>query len=142
VPTNPLTPDERFAVEDLLTEFAWRVDHGEGTTLHELFVEDGVIETPQFRLDGAAAIRERFTARAADTSRVSRHYWSNLRLSRTDEGVSAITNALTIINLAGASLELISGSSHDLIVRRGEGWAFRHRRLEVVFAGPVKEMPA
>ncbi len=125
----------RAEIEDLMSEFSHRVDNGLGATLHELFVEDGVIATPAFRLEGREAIRERFTARGADPNRRTRHYWTNLRLSQHGDAIHAISNVITAVNVTGQPVQLMGGSSEDIMVRTADGWAFKDRSLEIVFDG-------
>jgi hypothetical protein len=132
---DPVPADVRIAIEDLLTEFAFRIDNGLGASIDELFVEDGTITTPAFVLADRAAIRAQFTRRAHDTSRRSRHYWSNLRIARQGELIRATTNVLTVIKLAGSPPTIMIGSSSDTFAPRGDGWAFKDRSLEVIVEG-------
>lgn len=134
----------RLEIEDLLSEFSARVDEGRAATVHELFVESGRVETPQFVLANREEIRERFTARARDTSRKTRHYWSNPRYSGGADEVTVVTNVFTVIAITGKPALVTGGSSTDVVVRQGPGWVFKSRRLEVVFEGtlgPVEAHP-
>src|SRR5882672_3889901 len=76
---SPLLADDRSAIEALLSEFYWRLDHPGSGTVADLFTEAGTIVTPRFELAGRAAIAQWFAARA---QRTTRHRWSNLRLPR------------------------------------------------------------
>lgn len=134
---RPIPPSIRIAVEDLMTEFSARVDEGRGATVHELFVEAGRIETPLFVLSNREEIREKFTARARDTSRKTRHYWSNPRFSGDESEVTVVTNVMTVITVAGRPTMMTGGSSIDVVVPHEGGWAFRSRRLEVIFEGSL-----
>jgi hypothetical protein len=127
----------RGAIEDLMSEFSSRVDEGRGATVHELFIESGRIETPQFVLANRDEIRERFTARAKDPSRRTRHYWSNPRFSGDETAITVVTNVMTIINVEGQKTIVTGGSSTDIVVPQHGGWAFRSRRLDVVFEGTL-----
>jgi len=134
----------RVAIEDLLSEFSARVDEGRAATVHELFVESGRVETPQFTLSSREEIRQRFTARARDTSRKTRHYWSNPRFSGGSDEVTVVTNVMTVIAVAGKPTLITGGSSTDVVVKRNGGWAFQSRRLDVAFEGtlaPVEGKP-
>ena len=137
MPNATFDPGARDAITRLLTEFSARVDEGRAATVHELFVEDATIETPQFVLRSRDAIRERFTARARDTSRRTRHYWSNARFSGGPTEVTVITNVMTVIASAGVPTILTGGTSTDVVVHDGAGWAFRSRRLDVAFEGTL-----
>jgi hypothetical protein len=123
----------RVAIEDLMNEFSSRVDEGRGASIHELFIESGRIETPQFVLANREEIRERFTARARDTSRRTRHYWSNARFSGDETEITVVTNVMTMIKLEGDKTIVTGGSSTDVVVQEQGGWAFRSRLLDVVY---------
>ncbi len=132
---HTISPTTRQAVEDLITEFCYRVDWGRGDTVHELFTEDGVVDTPMFKLDGRDKIQERFTARARDASRKTRHFWTNLRLSGDEREIHAVTNAMTVITIVGGPTFTNGGSSIDVLVPGEGGLLFKSRRLEMVFEG-------
>jgi ketosteroid isomerase-like protein len=129
------------AIEALLTEFAYRVDHGQADRVHELFVADAVLSTPAFTLNGRDEIEARFGARAKDTSRKSQHYCTNLRLSREGETIVAESNALTVIVTDGAAPFMMSGTSRDECVRHDGAWVFRRRALSTIFEGDLSVEP-
>lgn len=135
VSSDRVSLETRVEIEDLMSEFSHRVDHGLGATIHELFVADGTITTPAFRLENQAQIRERFTARGADPNRKTRHYWTNLRLSRQGDTIRAVSNVVTAVSVTGAPSQLMGGSSEDVLVKTPSGWAFKDRTLEIVFDG-------
>ena len=93
-----ITLEMRVAVEDLLSEFATRVDDGRGDSVHELFIQTGSIETPAFNLVGKEQIQERFAARARDQTRKTRHFWSNPKFSGDPSRILVMTNVLTVVN--------------------------------------------
>jgi SnoaL-like domain len=126
----------RLAVEDLLTEFAARVDDGRGDSVHELFIEAGEIETPAFKLTGRAAIQQRFAARARDTTRKTRHFWSNPQFAGDESRITVTTNVMTVVNAEGKT-SLTGGTSLDVVVPSPDGFVFARRRLEVAFDGQL-----
>lgn len=127
----------RLAIEDLMSEFSSRVDQGGGSTVHELFIESGRIETPQFVLANREEIRQRFTARAQETGRMTLHYWSNARFSGDESEITVVTNVMTVIRASGGQTTVAGGRSTDVVVPHDGGWAFRSRRLDVVFEGTL-----
>ena len=137
-----ISPATQLEIGALLSEFADRVDEGRAATVHELFVPAGRIETPAFVLEGRDKIRERFTARANDKSRKSRHYWSNARFSGSDAEVTVVTNVMTVIAVSGGPTTLMSGSSTDVLVRDGNQWRFKSRRLGVTAEGVLGPLEA
>jgi hypothetical protein len=129
-------------LEALLTEFAFRADHGLAATMHELFVEDGSIRGPGLKMQGRGEITEQFAGRARDTVRVSRHLWSNPRFEKLDEHSYRVTTAVqTFIHrqaddetLPAAACTLVVGDSIDVIESCDDGrWRFRSRELVVMF---------
>jgi len=130
---------ERFAIEDLLTEFGWRVDHGRAASVAELFVEDGVLVTPMFALRGREQIAAHFTRRDAPGNVVSRHQWSNLRLEDLENGdVRALMIVHTQLGTRNTDGPVtpdhsMVGDSIDIVRRSAAGWRFVERKLEVAF---------
>lgn len=129
-------------VEALLTEFAWRADHGLAATVHELFTEAGTIRGPGLAMNGRREIAEQFAARGRDDRRVSRHLWSNPRFERLDGRAVRVTTAVqTYIHrladdgtLPAAAYTLVVGDSIDVVESCGDGlWRFRSRELVVAF---------
>ncbi|MGH7822097.1 MAG: nuclear transport factor 2 family protein [Candidatus Binatia bacterium] len=132
----------RLAAEELLSEFSARLDEGRADTVHELFVENGCIVTPQFTLANREEIRRRFTDRARDTRRRTRHYWSNARFSGDETEITVVTNVMTAIAVDGEPTIVMGGTSADVIVPANGGWAFRSRTLEVSFEGILPPVAA
>jgi hypothetical protein len=131
-----ITAEMRLGVEDLLSEFASRVDGGRGDSVHELFIQTGRIETPAFKLAGREEIQHRFAARARDQTRKTRHFWSNPRYSGDPSRVLVTTNVLTVVNVEGQT-SLMGGTSHDVVVPHAGSWAFAERRIEIAFEGDL-----
>lgn len=137
--SQQMTAEDRAAVEDLLTEFASRIDHGRAADVADLFTRDGRIVTPQFTLDGRDAIRAQFTERAKDGGRVSRHMWSNLRLNRI--GDNRIESQCVVQTYIGSGTppvvpqDVIVGDSLDIIAKENGVWRFAERRLVIAFLG-------
>lgn len=134
---SPLLTNERSAIEALLSEFYWRLDHPGSGTVADLFTEAGTIVTPRFELAGRAAIAQWFAARA---QRTTRHRWSNLRLTRAaDRSVAVdayLSTAAAPASAASAAAEVMISETHDIVVRDEKGaWQFAARKLSVVFEG-------
>jgi hypothetical protein len=127
------------AVGGLLTEFAWRVDEGRGDTVAELFTDDATVVTPHFSLEGRPAIHEWFSTRAT-LGRVSRHFWSNLRLTTEDGALIARAGSLTLVGSAPAPSQgarLSAGISRDRIVFVEGRALFASRELTLSFEGSI-----
>lgn len=135
-----LSAEERFAIQDLLTEFGLRVDHGRAATVAELFVADGVLATPMHTLEGRRQIEAHFARRDAPGTVVSRHQWSNLKLTVLEGGrVRAEMIVHTHLGTRGAGGpvrpdHVVVGDSLDVVERQGDGsWRFVERRLRIAF---------
>lgn len=126
-----------------MTEFAWRIDHGQADKVHELFIETGSVSAPGLTLNSREEIATTFANRARDKSRVSRHLWSNPRYEVLDENRVSVT---TVVQTFMASLSedeelpvanntFIVGDSNDVVRRDADNrWLFESRQLQVLFA--------
>lgn len=137
---SELSVEQRFAIEDLLTEFGQRVDHGRAASVAELFVEDGRLVTPMFTLQGREQIAAHFSRRDLGGTVQSRHQWSNLKLGSMGEGrMRAETIVQTHLGTRrdGGPTQpdhVMVGDSIDVLARQADGsWCFVERRLHIAF---------
>lgn len=135
---NKVDAAARAEIESLLTEFCWRVDHGEAASVAELFIEHGRVITPMFTLEGRAQIAAHFLKRDGDKTILSRHQWSNLRL--TPESPTRVRADMIVQTHLGqqgppvAPLGLMIGDSLDVVEKGSDDvWRFVERRLHVAF---------
>ena len=133
-----LYPEDRLEIEGLLTEFAWRVDHGEGGAVGDLFTEDGVVATPMFEFKGRAEIARRFAERAQAAGRVSRHVWTNPRMTPLSDNRARVQSIVQTYVGHGETPtvpeDLMVGDSLDVVEKGADGrWRFVERRLVVAF---------
>lgn len=135
---SALPADTRAAIEALLTEFYWRLDHPDDGTVADLFIAEGTIVTPRFELAGRDAIATWFAARPR---RTSRHSWSNLRLSATEGGVDVdayLTTAAAPLAAGAGGADIMISETRDRVVATGNArWLFASRRLTTVFEGQL-----
>src|ERR1700730_12135316 len=75
---------ERAAIEQLLGDFAWHADRGEGVLLAGLFMPDGVLVVGGQELHGCEQIAQDCHRRGIGSTRKTRHVWSNLRITRRE----------------------------------------------------------
>ena len=121
----------------LVIEHAWRVDHGRADTIHELYVDDGVLDvgTP---LRGRQAIHEWGRQLVADAPwRSIRHACANMRFAAVGPNAAEGTTLLTVFMVAGTAaattLPFNVGEDHDRFVRTEHGWKFVSRRWVSLF---------
>ncbi len=87
----------RPAIDQLIVEFAYLIDHGRGTEVHQLFTEDGIYgRSTGDRAVGRHAVREAYIRRAQLPLYTTRHLFSNLRLEERADGEIAGTCLLTL----------------------------------------------
>src|SRR6266852_3062949 len=83
-PEATVTYFERAAIEQLLSDFAWHADRGEGVSLADLFMPDGTLVVGGQELHGRHLIAADCHRRGIGTTRKTRHVWSNLRFTRRE----------------------------------------------------------
>jgi len=134
-----ISPEDRIAIENLLTEFGWLVDHGRAGEVADLFTEQAVLATPMFTLSGSEAIAKQFSKRAKDDTRISRHIWTNLRLTALAEDrvkAEMIVQTYVATGKPPAKTDgLVVGDSLDIVEKQDGVWRFSERRLVVAFKG-------
>jgi uncharacterized protein (TIGR02246 family) len=81
-PEAAVTYPERAAIEQLLGDFAWHADRGEGVLLAALFMPDGILVVGGQELHGRERIAADCHRRGIGATRKTRHVWSNLRVAR------------------------------------------------------------
>ena len=137
--SHAVPADDRAAIEDLLTEFYWRLDHAGAGSVADLFTESATLVTPRFSLSGREQIARWFEGRTSGAPRTTRHSWSNLRLRPIEhDKLSAEAHVMTAAAThdQSATIEVMIGDTTDLIVREGgAGWRFAARRLDPTLEG-------
>lgn len=87
----------RPEIEALIAEFAYLIDHGRGTEVHELFTEDGVYgRSTGERSEGREAVRQAYLRRAQLPPKTTRHLFTNLRLDWNERGELTGTAMMTL----------------------------------------------
>ena len=123
---SELSDLDYIAISRVVTECVWRVDHGEGNTVYELYTDDGEIwfEGQQFSV-GKAAIREWGNNRL-DPSTI-RHLVLNQRFV-SDGPDRAVGTTVEVVfhsekhNGADTTLPLMVGEMDWRFVRTAAGW--------------------
>lgn len=133
----------RAAVDAVLADWAWHLDHGEYDQLAALFTEDALFVTGGLELRGRAAITARYTARTQVRS--TRHTYSGLRVSR--DGPGRLRALSTWVNYAvnkpvpvdDVGVYLVA-DFHDVLTWNPDGdeWLISERRIIPVFREPSR----
>lgn len=130
----------RQAIEQLVAEHAWLIDHGQADRVAALFTEDARLLGIGPDKVGQAAIQAWAAERAAMTGRRSRHVQSNLRLVAVSAVECRGTVVLTLYRHDGPGkaepAPLMVAEYDDTYRKREDGvWRFAERRLSVLFGG-------
>jgi hypothetical protein len=140
---NSVSQEEFAGISDLLTEFYWRLDHGGGRGLTELFAPNGRFVLPKRSFDDPAEFERWAIERASDGTFVSRHLWTNLRLNTVGERQARAEGNIVIFQRHGSDTGMIVGNFVDLVERGSDGrWRFLERHAHVDFEGPVADSRA
>lgn len=144
--TTAVDPTLSARIGALITEFCWRVDGGEGDRVAELFTDEATLTTPHFTLTGRQEIHDWFSVRADPTKRLSRHFWTNLRVTAIDGArYKAQAYAMTVVGAPPApasGANVMIGVSTDVIEVEGDQALFVSRTLDVTLQGRLEETPA
>lgn len=128
----------RLAIERLIYDHAWLIDHGQADRVPELYTEAARMLGVGPDKVGRSAITAWAQERAAMTTRRSRHVQSNIRL----EAVSpTVVNGTVILTLyrhdgdgPGSPAPLLIGEYEDVYQRGADDdWRFSERKLSVIF---------
>ena len=138
--TEAIEPADRLAIEALIYEFGWLIDHGEAQKLPGLFTDDGRVLGVGPDKVGQQAIGDWGRERAGMRQRRSRHVQSNIRLQAISASVASGTVILTLYRHdgegPGSPSPLLIGDYQDVYERGSDDrWRFSERSLTVHFGG-------
>ncbi|MBR1217699.1 nuclear transport factor 2 family protein [Bradyrhizobium sp. U87765 SZCCT0131] len=127
----------RTAIEAVLIEWAWLIDHGRATEAAVLFTADAEQSIAGVVASGNAAISAGLQRRAALTQRTSRHVVSNIRLDLAANGDIAVSSILTLYrsdDAAWPARPIMVADVADTFRRTDDGWRIHTRTVSPVFA--------
>ena len=128
-----ITVEDRVAIESLVTEYAWLLDHRRFDEVLALFTDDAEIKIRGQKIAGADGLQKWLDQRAASQGRrSSQHQMSLLRLEPGHDGSVSGTAALVLhvakSGSSGTYVDLV-GEYQDEYVLTDGGWRFRRRVL-------------
>ena len=137
---SAIDPEIRLAIEALVHEHAWLIDHGRAGAVADLFTETARLLGLGSDMLGRAAIEAWARKRQAMTERRSRHVQTNIRLRAIDDGRIGGTVCLTLYRHdgpgPGSDVPILVGEYDDIYRCGADGrWRFEERRLTVLFGG-------
>lgn len=137
-----ISPEQRMLIkseiEDLITEYGYRFDHGMADRMAELFTENAFFHGVAGRAQGRDELHKIFTEQAARVG-VSRHSTSNLRLEIQDEthasGTVSVTSYVHLGEGHGKPRPHVVGDFVDRYERGSDGnWRFAERKIVIAFS--------
>jgi len=142
-----VSESDHVELSRLVTEHAWRADHGRSDTIHELYVDDGELVLGPTPLRGREAIHEWGRQLVeAPPWRSIRHVCGNMRFVADGpdaaEGITVLTVFMVAREDAATTLPFSVGEDHDRFVRTEHGWRLASRRwVELFSRGDVLSLP-
>jgi hypothetical protein len=128
--------ETRVAIEQLISELLWRLDHGKADTTWELYTEDAVTTGPLGNMDGRDAIKAWGERRAKITGVVGRHIIGGIRLAWVGEELHGWTQYMTFRDSSENPLMPASVGEFREVYRRVDGdWKIARREIAPIFGG-------
>jgi ketosteroid isomerase-like protein len=129
---SSISVEDRIAIESLVYEYAWLLDHRRWQNVADLCTDDAVLLIRGREIVGKPGLAEWAEYRAAKKSRKTQHQMTILRLEQAglDEikGTAALVLHVAKSGGGGSYIDLV-GEYEDEYVRTPDGWRFRRRRL-------------
>jgi 3-phenylpropionate/cinnamic acid dioxygenase small subunit len=130
--------EDRLAIESLVTEYAWVLDHRRWDEIAGLCTDDAVLKIRGREIVGHKGLEEWAAYRAQKNSRRTQHQMTLMRLEPVDadlvEGTAALVLHVAKTGAAGTYVDLV-GEYEDEYLRTPDGWRFRRRTLVPIDAG-------
>jgi hypothetical protein len=127
--TPKLTADDYIAIQQLYADYAHGLDEGKGDMFAGSFTEDG--EFTGQRNPGAPPRQpvkgKEGLARMATRGPGSRHFISNLAITRTAEGAKASCYLIQFNTKAAPATVALIAVYEDTLVKTNQGWKFKSR---------------
>lgn len=126
-----LSADDRIAIAELVSRFAFASDFGDWAALETVYMPDVVTEQEGFemRYEGIAAQVEHAKESARQTQGKNRHYYFNVVVE--PQGEDVFVNYMFVnVNAGQSPMEakiVVSGRHRDRVVKSADGWKFAHR---------------
>ena len=134
--TYGVDTETRVAIEQLIAELLWRLDHDKADTTWELYTEDAVSVGPLGVMDGREAIKAWGAKRALQTDLVGRHFIGGIRLAWEGDVLTGTVAYLTFRDASKDVLKPASVGEFREEYRQVDGeWRFARREIVPVFGG-------
>ena len=129
----PTALEEKDAIREVLAEYCFRLDDGQFAEMAALFTEDGTWDTAFGKAIGRAAIAElarSLRERAAQPRPRAIHLVTNISIA-LDGARAQVRSNWTVVQNSPEGPKIGSGGGYrDELVREGENWLFRYRKID------------
>lgn len=129
----PSPLEDKDAIREVLAQYCFRLDGGDFAGMAALFAEDGTWDTAFGKATGRAAIAElarSIRARAGAERPRAVHLVTNIAIDLAGDAARVRSNWMVMQNSADGPKIGSGGAYDDEMVRTGEGWLFRHRKID------------
>jgi ketosteroid isomerase-like protein len=127
-----LSVEDRLAIEALVTEYAWLLDHRRWHDVAELCTDDAVLIIRGREIRGKPGLADWADHRAANKARRTHHQMTLLRLEPVTPdqvtGTAALVLHVAKAGHGGTYIDLVA-EYRDEYVRTPDGWRFHRRHL-------------
>lgn len=127
-----LALEDRIAINDLVVEYAWVLDHKLWDRIPSLCTDDAVLHIRGREIVGREGLEQWAAYRAQKGSRRTQHQMTLLRLEPAGRdhvnGTAALVLHVAKGGGSGTYVDLV-GEYQDEYVRTSDGWRFRRRKL-------------
>jgi 3-phenylpropionate/cinnamic acid dioxygenase small subunit len=124
--------EDRLSIGDLVTEYAWLLDHRRWHDVADLCTDDAVLTIRGREIRGRSGLATWAEHRAANKARRTQHQMTLLRLEAITPdhvtGTAALVLHVAKAGHGGTYVDLV-GEYRDEYVRTAGGWRFFRRHL-------------
>lgn len=129
---SDLSVEDRLAIGELVTEYAWLLDHRRWHDVAGLCTDDAVLTIRGREIRGKPGLADWADHRAANKARRTHHQMTLLRLEPVTpdhvSGTAALVLHVAKAGYGGTYVDLV-GEYRDDYVRTPAGWRFHRRHL-------------
>jgi len=132
--------EEKEAIRDVLSAYCFYVDNGEFDKWAELFTEDGVFDAgPLGKIQGRKAIKEFITKAvpAKGEGPARKHCTMNSMIRVNGTEAQADSYIIVVRETEQGIMTSLAGRYEDLLVKQGETWRFKVRKIHFDISGDL-----
>jgi 3-phenylpropionate/cinnamic acid dioxygenase small subunit len=132
--------EEKEAIRDVLSAYCFYMDDGKFDQWADLFSEDAVFEAgPQGKMQGRAAIKD-FIVKAVPTQGegpARKHCTMNSMIQVNGTEAKVDSYIIVVREADQGIMTSLAGRYEDLLVKQGETWRFKVRKIHFDIVGDL-----